>query len=193
MLDIFARHRKDIGMNMAFKVKLTPTDDKALYSQNLPRPIDSKRNLSVEKTLMHKKAFITVVPFSKNASPTFAERKPNVKLRPLLDLMKVNSWIADDYTNKNLPVSIFSDTAQHFARKSLFCKPHCSQAYYCLHMADQRSVQMLAFNSFDSRTFAYKRHAQGLSRSVPAFSSFMREYLEPVVKADQCAQYVVDI
>ena len=59
-------------------------------------------------------------------------------------------------------------------------------------MADQGSVEMLAFN-FASRTFAYKRLAQGLSRSVSAFSSFMREYLDPVVKADQCAQYVDDI
>ena len=59
-------------------------------------------------------------------------------------------------------------------------------------MADQRSVEMLAFNSA-SRTFDYKRLAQGLNRSVSAFSSFMREYLDPVVKADQCAQYVDDI
>ena len=59
-------------------------------------------------------------------------------------------------------------------------------------MADQRSVEMLAF-IFTSRNFAYKRLAQGLSRSPSAFSSFMREYLNPVVKADHCAQYVDDI
>ena len=59
-------------------------------------------------------------------------------------------------------------------------------------MADQRSVEMLAFN-FASRTFAYKKLAQGLSRSFSAFSSVMREYLDPIVKADQCAQYVDDI
>ena len=59
-------------------------------------------------------------------------------------------------------------------------------------MADQRSVEMLAFK-FAARTFAYKRLTQGLSRSVSAFSSFMRDYLDPVVKADQCAQYVDDI
>ena len=59
-------------------------------------------------------------------------------------------------------------------------------------MADQRSVEMLALN-FASRTFAYKRLAQGLSISVSAFSSFMREYLEAVVKTDQCAHYVDDI
>ena len=59
-------------------------------------------------------------------------------------------------------------------------------------MADQSSVEMLAF-SFASRTFSYKRLAQGLSGSVSVFSSFMREYLEPVVKADRCGQYVDDI
>ena len=54
-------------------------------------------------------------------------------------------------------------------------------------MADQRSLEMLGLN-FASRNFAYKRLAQGLSRSVSAFSSFMREYLEPALIADQCAQ-----
>ena len=41
--DIFARHRMDIGMNTEFKVKLTPKDDQAVYSQNLPMPIHLKR------------------------------------------------------------------------------------------------------------------------------------------------------
>ena len=59
-------------------------------------------------------------------------------------------------------------------------------------MADERSIEMLAFN-FASRTFAYRRLAQGLSRALSAFSSFMREYLDKVIKADQCAQYVDDI
>ena len=141
---------------------------------------------------MHKYGIITVLPFSRYASPIFAQRKPNGKLRLLVDLRKINSLITDDYTNNNHPVSTLSDAAQHLAGKSLFCKLDCSQAYHCLQMADQRSVEMLAFN-FASRTFAYKRLAQGLSRSVSAFSSFMREYLDTVVKADQCAQYVDDI
>ena len=59
-------------------------------------------------------------------------------------------------------------------------------------MADQRSVEMLTF-SFASWTFAYKRLAQVLSGSVFAFSSFMREHLDPIVKADQFAQYMDDI
>ena len=59
-------------------------------------------------------------------------------------------------------------------------------------MADQRSVELLAFN-LDSKIFAYERLAQGLSRFVSAFSSCIREHLDAVVKADQCAQYVDDI
>ena len=109
-----------------------------------------------------------------------------------MDLRKINTLIADDYTNNNHPVSTLSDAPQHLAGKSVFCKLDCSQAYHCLQMADQRSVKKLAF-IFASRTFADKRLAQGLSRSVSTFSSFMREYLDPVVNADQCAQYVDDI
>ena len=59
-------------------------------------------------------------------------------------------------------------------------------------MADQRSIEKLAFN-FASRTFAYRRLAQGLSRALSAFSSFLQDYLDRVIKADQCAQYVDDI
>ena len=179
-------------MNTEFKVKFSPKDNKAVYSQNLPMPIRLKEDLIVELALTHKYGIITKLPFSKFASPIFAQRKPNGKLHFLVDLRKSNSLIADDYTNNNHPVSTLSDAAQHLAGKSLLCKLDCSQAYHCLQMPDQRSVEMLAFN-FASRTFAYKRLAQGLSRSVSAFSSFMREYLDPVVKADQCAQYVDDI
>ena len=190
--DIFARHRIDIGMNTEFKVRLIPKDDKAVYSQSLPMPIHLKEDLIVELALVHKYGIITVLPFSKYASPIFAQRKPNGKLRLLVDLRKNNTLIAAHYTNNNHPVSNLSDAAQHLAGKSLFCKLDCSQAHHCLQMADQRSVEMLAFN-FASRTFAYKSLAQSLSRSVSALSSFMREYLDPVVKADQCAQYVDDI
>ena len=182
----------DLGMNTEFKVKLTPKDDKAVYIQSLRMPIHLKEDLIVELALMHKYGIITVLPFSKYASPIFGQRNSNGKSRLLVDLRKIKTLIADNYTNNNHPVSTLSDATQHLARKSPFCKLDCSQAYHCLQMADQRSVEMLAFN-FASRTFAYRRLAQSLSRSVSAFSSFMREYLDPVVKADQCAQYVDDI
>ena len=190
--DIFGRHRLDIGINNSFKVKLTPKDERPIYTQSLPVPINLKEDLTVELALMHRYGIITTLPFSKYASPIFAQRKPNGKLRLLVDLRKINALISDDYINNNHPVSTLSDAAQHLAGKKLFCKLDCSQAYHCLQMADQRSIEMLAFN-FASRTFAYKRLAQGLSRALSAFSSFMRENLDKVIKADQCAQYVDDI
>ena len=59
-------------------------------------------------------------------------------------------------------------------------------------MPDQQSIKLLAFN-FASRTFEYRRLAQGLSRSPSSFSSFFGEHLEPVIKIDQCAQYLEHI
>ena len=117
--DIFARHRMDIGMNTEFKVKLTPKDEKVLYRQSLSMPIHLKEDLIVELALMHKYGIITVLLFSKYASPIFAQRKLNGKLRLLVDL-------ADDYTNNNLPVTTLLDAAQHLAEKSPFCKLDCS-------------------------------------------------------------------
>ena len=190
--DIFARHRLDIGINNEFKIKLTPKSEQPAYTQSLPCPVNLKDDLTVELALMHYYGIITTLPFSKYASPIFAQRKPNGRLRLLVDLRKINNLISDDYINNNHPVSTLSDAAQHLAGKKLFCKLDCSQAYHVLQMADQKSVELLAFN-FASRTFAYLRLAQGLSRSLSSFSSFMREYLDRVIKADKCAQYVDDI
>ena len=187
--DIFVRHCFDIGINTKFKVQLTPLDNRPAYSQSLPAPNNLRDDILVELALLRKYGIITTLPFSKYASPIFAQRKPNGKPRVLVDLGKINRLIADDYINDNNPVSTLTDAAQHMAGKNLFCKLDCSQAYHCLQMADQQSIELLAFN-FASRTFAYRRLAQGLSRSLSAFSSFIREYLVPVIKADQCAQYV---
>ena len=46
-------------------------------------------------------------------------------------------------------------------------------------MADQKSIEMLAF-SFASRTFAYRRLAQRLSRALLAFFSIMRKCLDRI-------------
>ena len=92
-------------MNTEFKVKLFPEDDKAVYNQSLPLPILLKRDLNVEMALMRKYGIITVLLFSKYASPIFAQRKHNGRLRLLVDLLKINSLIANEYTNNSYPVS----------------------------------------------------------------------------------------
>ena len=83
--DIFARHPFDIGTNEDFKVKLTPKDDSPAYSQSLPTLINLKEDILVEKAL-HRYGIITTLQFSKYASPIFAQKKPNGKLRLLVDL-----------------------------------------------------------------------------------------------------------
>ena len=127
-------------MNVDFKIKLTPKDDSPAYSQSLPTPINLKEDILVELALLHRYGIITTLPFSKYASPIFAQKKPNGKLRLLVDLRKINNLISDDYINNKHPVSTLTDAAQHMAGKRLFCKLDCSQAYHCLQMADQRSI-----------------------------------------------------
>ena len=135
-------------------------------------PIHLKENLVVELALMHIYRITTVLPFSKYASPIFAQRKSNVKLRLFADLRIINTLIADDYTNNNHPVSTLSDAAQHLKMNSLFCKLECYEVFHCLLMVDHRSVEIIAFN-FVSTTFAYKRFAQDLSIPVSVSSNII--------------------
>ena len=141
---------------------------------------------------MHYFGIITTLPFSYYDSPKFAQQKPNGRLRLLVDFRKINNLISGHYIENNHPVHTLTNAAQHLADKKLFFHLDCSQAYHVLQMADEKSVQLLAFK-FASRTFAYLRLGQGLSRSLSSFSSFMREFLDKASKADKCAQYVDDI
>ena len=125
-------------MNDDFKVKLTPKDDSPAHSQSIPAPINLKEGILVELAMFQKYGIITTLPFLKYASPIFAQKKPNGKLRLLFELRKINNLIADDYINNNHLVSTLVDAAQHMTVKKLFCKLDYSQAYHCLQMADQR-------------------------------------------------------
>ena len=124
-------------MNEEFKVNLTPKDDSPAYSQSFPAPIHLMEDILVELALLHEYGIITTILFSKYASPIFAQKKRNGKLRLLVDLRKINKLIADDYINNNHPLSTLVDAAQHMAGKKLFCKLDCSQAYHWLQMADR--------------------------------------------------------
>ena len=166
---IFARHRLDIGANEEFKVKLTPENNKPMYTQGPPTPIHYRDEVLVELALLQYWGIISTLTYSKYSSPIFAFRKPSDKLRILVDLRRINHLIRHDYDNHNFPIATLADVNAHLAGKKYFAKLDCSQAYHVLQMADPLSVQLLSFN-FLSRTFAYLRLAQGLSRSVSAFS-----------------------
>ena len=193
--DIFTRHRLDIGYTHNFSVKLTPETNRPVYSKTQRISIHLKDDLLAELALLQYYGVLTTLPFSRYSSLIFAKRKPNGKLRMLVDLRKINHLIGNDYNNNNFPIATLADAGTHLAGKNLFCKRDGSHGYFSVPMADEQSVQLLAFN-FASRTYAFKRLAQGLSRSVSAFSSFMCQKLDPsknVITADKCLQYVEDI
>ena len=109
-------------------------------------PINLKEDLIVELAPMHRYGIITTQPVSKYASPICAQRKPNGKLKLLVDLRKINALISDNYINNNYPISTLLNEAQHLAGKKLFCKLDCSQADHCLQMADERSDEFISVN-----------------------------------------------
>ena len=115
--DLIATHRFDNGTSNDFKVKFSSIDGSSPYSQNLLIPINPRSYITVELALLHKYGFITTFSFSKYASPTFAQRKPNNELRPFVDLRKINNLISDDYININHSVGTLTDAAEHMAVK----------------------------------------------------------------------------
>ena len=94
--NVFARHRLDIGINTDFKIKLTPKHDEPVYAQSLPTPTNLKDDLLVDLALMQEYGIITTLPYSKYSSPIFAQRKPNGKLRILVDLRRINHLLKND-------------------------------------------------------------------------------------------------
>ena len=123
-----------------------------------------------------------VLAFSKYASTSFAQRKPNGKLPILEDLNKIKILIADDDQNIIHPVSTLSLGME----VSLLQARVLPSALSLFADGRQQSLEMLS-NTFGGRIFAYEKIAKCLSRSVSAFSRFMLEYLDSNDKADQCA------
>ena len=75
------------------------------------------------------------------------------------------------------------------ARKNLFWKLDCSQAYQYLQMAERQSIKVRAYN-FASGTFAYRTSTQGIISSI--FELHPRKHRSNH-QSHQCAQYVDDI
>ena len=189
---IFARHKYDIGGNDEFKVKLTPEHDGPVVAKSPPTSIHLKEQMMTELALMQYYGILKTLPYAKYSSPIFAQRKPNGDLRILFDLRRINHLIRHDYDDNNFPVASMEEAAYHMAWKVYFSKVDCAQAYHAMKMADERSMQLLAFN-FESRVFAYTRLAQGLSRSATAFSSFIRHHLAADIAADRCSSFMDDV
>ena len=62
--------------------------------------------------------------------------------------------------------------------------------YKCL--TPRQSNSFITIN-FSSRTYAHTRLAQGLSKSVTGFNSFVRSYLDSCLATNLCTQFMDDI
>ena len=173
--DVFAKHCFDVSYNTELKIKLTTSNPLPVYVQGPPAPIHLRDEGLIELALLQYYNLITSLPHSRYSSPIFARSKPSGQSRLPIDLRRVNHSLGHDYLNSSFSISNMTDATNHFTGKQLFCKLDCSQAYHCVQMADDFSVQLLAFN-FDSRTFAYNCLAQGLNKSVTGLSSSINHY-----------------
>ena len=111
-------HRFDLGINIDSRVQLTPLDGRPRYSRRCPALLILKDDILVELALLLKYGNVATLSFSKNSSQKFAQNKPKGKQRLLVDLRQKNNLRADDYINKNHPVSTLTDAAQHRTQKN---------------------------------------------------------------------------
>ena len=146
----------------------------------------------VELALMQYYDIIITLHFSRYSSPVFATKKFPGKLRIFIDLRRINHLLRHDYNNNSYPMPTMADATAHLAGKTIFAKMDCSQAYFSMQMANNLSLQLLAFN-FEDRTFAFKRLAQELGRSPTAFNSCVSKHLQSSVASDKCFVYFVDL
>ena len=93
---------------------------------------------------MRKYRISTVLHFSKYTRPIFAQRKPNGKLRLLMDLRKSTTLVADDYTNNITQLALCQMQhntwrGSHFSailtasRLTTACKRRTNVRWKCLH------------------------------------------------------------
>ena len=183
----------DNGTNTEFEVKVTPTHNKAVDSQNLSMAIHLEETLLVEKVLMHKNMETLQYCFF-----------------PSTPVPSLHSWNTTEnyvflWTKGKSTVWVQMTTQSTVTRSALFltqqtiCHGSLSSASVIAHKLI--TVRRCRTNGhwkglhsiFPSGTFAYKRLAQALRGLVSAFSIFMREYLDPVVKADHCSKNVDNI
>ena len=111
-------------------------DQRAVYTKGRPTPIHLRKEMLVELSPMQYYGIIVSLPYSKHASPIFAQRKSSGNLRILIDLRRVNHLTKHDYDSHNFPISSLADVGNDLAGKKYFTKLDCSQAFHVVRMAD---------------------------------------------------------
>ena len=139
---------------------------------------DLKRKLTPERS----------IPIYEEGPPTPIQLR--LELQVELALMHYYGLITT--LSQSRYISPLFPQRKNSGRLRLLTKLDCSQAYKCVQMADDISVQLVAIN-FASRTYAYNCLAQGLNNSLTRFSSFIRHYLDQCLASGNCTQFTDDI
>ena len=171
---IFAVHRLDIGGNDEFKVTLTSEHQKPVCMQGNQMPVQLMDKMTCELAFMQFYGIIGTLNYSKYSSPIFVQKKPNGNLRLLIDLRRINHLLRHDYDSHNFPLSTLADAGNHLAGKKFLASLDASQAFHGVGLGNLESMQLLSFN-FQGSTYGFRCLAQGLARSVSAFSSLLCE------------------
>ena len=120
----------DVGYNAEIKVKLTPKHAHFVYIHDPPAPIHLRDEVLIKLALLQAFTNITTLTLSEYSCPIFVHLKSSGILWTVNNQRHVNHLIRHDYSSSKFPISIITDATNHFARKSLFCKLDCSQAYH---------------------------------------------------------------
>ena len=91
--DNVARYSMDFEMNTEFKVKLTAKDDKAVYSQSLPKPIHLKEDLVTELAPMQKMGSSRCFPSRSMQVPFLQRENPTENYISLCIQGRSISWL----------------------------------------------------------------------------------------------------
>ena len=174
------------------EINIPPVHSLLVYVQSPPAPIHLRDEILDKLAALQYFNIIKTLTHFKNSSSTFCHRKPLGKRRILIEIRQVNHLLRHGCSNSTFPISNMIYATNHFAGKQLFCNLDYSQAYYCVEIADDLSVQLLVFN-FASRTFAYDCVARGLNKSVTASSSFIKHYFDKCVAPNVRTQFMDDI
>ena len=133
--DVFAEHRFDVGYNTVLKLKIIPEHPFLVYVQGPPTPFHLRDEILLELAILHYFIIITTLSQPKYSSPLFFHRKSSGKLPTFIDLRRVNHLLCQDFLNSIVPISNKTDATITVWEK-LFFKLDCSEAYHCVHMAD---------------------------------------------------------
>ena len=104
-----------LAKHQAIKLKSSSIYNEPAHGHNLSVPSVLRGGFTVEMAFLHFFVKYSAFPFSKSASPIFAQWKPKGESHPVFELHKTNSQISKHYIINNHPVIPLTHDDQRMA------------------------------------------------------------------------------